>query len=94
MLDKLGGIAIAPDALHWLLTPSNFKQTLIERIRSAKEAIYIAALYLEDDEAGREILAELLAAKQPDPNSKSRCWWIFTVPVAALSATRVMAATT
>ncbi|BCV53963.1 MULTISPECIES: CDP-diacylglycerol--serine O-phosphatidyltransferase [Shewanella] len=67
MLDKLGGIAIAPDALHWLLTPSNFKQTLIERIRSAKEAIYIAALYLEDDEAGREILAELLAAKAARP---------------------------
>ncbi|MFQ6372357.1 CDP-diacylglycerol--serine O-phosphatidyltransferase [Shewanella sp. YIC-542] len=67
MLDQLGGIAIGPDAIQWLLTPKNFKNTLIDHINNAQRVIYIAALYLEDDEAGREILAALLQAKQRNP---------------------------
>ncbi|MEI6859413.1 MAG: CDP-diacylglycerol--serine O-phosphatidyltransferase [Shewanella sp.] len=67
MLDKLGGIPIKPDALQWLLTPKALKAELLTRIAAAVDSIYIAALYLEDDEAGREILAALMSAKDNKP---------------------------
>ncbi|MCF1428728.1 MAG: CDP-diacylglycerol--serine O-phosphatidyltransferase [Shewanella sp.] len=63
MLNKLGGIALQPDAITWLLTPRNFKAQLLERIATARHSITITALYLEDDDAGREILDALLKAK-------------------------------
>ncbi|WP_394129959.1 CDP-diacylglycerol--serine O-phosphatidyltransferase [Shewanella maritima] len=67
LLDKLGGIAVNSGAISWLLTPKNFKATLLEKINSATSSIYISALYVEDDEAGREILHALIAAKQKNP---------------------------
>lgn len=67
MLDKLGGIPIQPDSLQWLLTPKALKAELLKRIGNAVHSIYIAALYLEDDEAGREILSALMAAKDKNP---------------------------
>ena len=72
LLDKLGGIALKADAVSWLLNPQDFKQALLARIASATSSIYIAALYVEDDEAGREVLQALLAAKarQPDLDIK------------------------
>ncbi|WP_394205275.1 CDP-diacylglycerol--serine O-phosphatidyltransferase [Shewanella waksmanii] len=68
MLDKLGGIALSPDALRWLLTPEKLKSELITQIKAAKHSIYIAALYLEDDEAGREVLQALIDAKAANPD--------------------------
>lgn len=68
MLDKLGGIPIQPDALKWLLTPKALKTELLARIANAVDSIYIAALYLEDDEAGREIMTALMAAKDNNPD--------------------------
>jgi len=67
LLDKLGGIAVQPEALTWLLTPRRFKAELLARIENAKHSIYLAALYLEDDEAGREVLQALMAAKANNP---------------------------
>lgn len=67
MLKKLGGIPIEPASLHWLLTPCALKETLLARIANAAHSIYIAALYLEDDEAGGEILSALMAAKARNP---------------------------
>ncbi|NKF50633.1 CDP-diacylglycerol--serine O-phosphatidyltransferase [Shewanella sp. WXL01] len=67
MLNKLGGIAVNADALSWLLTPKNFKQTLLDKIQQAKHSISISALYVEDDEAGREVLHALYAAKANNP---------------------------
>ncbi|NMH63843.1 CDP-diacylglycerol--serine O-phosphatidyltransferase [Shewanella salipaludis] len=67
MLEKLGGIPIQASALNWLLTPGQFKAELLARIAKATKAITLAALYLEDDEAGREILAALMAAKAANP---------------------------
>ncbi|WP_299005220.1 CDP-diacylglycerol--serine O-phosphatidyltransferase [uncultured Shewanella sp.] len=67
MLKKLGGIPIQPEALSWLLTPCALKESLLERIANAVHSIYIAALYLEDDEAGGEILSALMAAKARNP---------------------------
>ena len=67
MLDKLGGIALPDDAIRWLLTPQALKAELLKQIAQAKFAITIAALYLEDDEAGREILTALMLAKANNP---------------------------
>ncbi|WP_299805132.1 CDP-diacylglycerol--serine O-phosphatidyltransferase [uncultured Shewanella sp.] len=67
MLNKLGGIPLQPDSLSWLLTPKALKAELLSRIATAKHSIYIAALYLEDDEAGREIIAALIEAKNQNP---------------------------
>lgn len=67
LLDKLGGIALNADAVSWLLKPKDFKQALLTKIASATSSIYIAALYVEDDEAGREVLQALLDAKKPKP---------------------------
>jgi CDP-diacylglycerol--serine O-phosphatidyltransferase len=67
LLDKLGGIALNADAVSWLLNPKDFKQAILTKIASATSSIYIAALYVEDDEAGREVLHALLAAKDQNP---------------------------
>lgn len=67
MLKKLGGIPIQPEALSWLLTPCALKESLLKRIANAVHSIYIAALYLEDDDAGGEILSALMAAKARNP---------------------------
>ena len=68
MLDKLGGISLEPDSISWLLTPSRLKAELLERIKNAQHSITITALYLEDDEAGRDILTALIDAKNQNPN--------------------------
>jgi CDP-diacylglycerol--serine O-phosphatidyltransferase len=67
LLDKLGGIALNADAVSWLLNPKDFKQAILTKIASATSSIYIAALYVEDDEAGREVLHALLDAKAQNP---------------------------
>ncbi|EIJ71809.1 CDP-diacylglycerol--serine O-phosphatidyltransferase [Pasteurella bettyae] len=48
-------------------SPAQFKQTIIELIRTAKTRIYITALYWQLDEAGQEVLDELYLAKQKNP---------------------------
>ncbi|MCL1059999.1 CDP-diacylglycerol--serine O-phosphatidyltransferase [Shewanella gelidimarina] len=67
MLSKLGGIPLQSDSLQWLLTPKALKTELLKRIENATHSVYIAALYLEDDEAGREVLQALMDAKQNNP---------------------------
>ncbi|WP_133406938.1 CDP-diacylglycerol--serine O-phosphatidyltransferase [Parashewanella tropica] len=67
MLSQLSGISITADSMSWLLTAEHFRKELINRIANAQHSIYISALYLEDDEAGREIIDALLAAKQSNP---------------------------
>lgn len=51
----------------FLASASQFKQTLIELIRSAKNRIYVTALYWQFDEAGQEILDEIYRAKDNNP---------------------------
>jgi len=60
-------IALESDQFEVLLSAKDFRTRLIDEIRQAKQRIYIAALYLEDDDAGREILTELYNAKQSNP---------------------------
>ncbi|MDE9448812.1 CDP-diacylglycerol--serine O-phosphatidyltransferase, partial [Xenorhabdus bovienii] len=44
-----------------------FLSTLLEHIANAQKHIYIAALYLENDDAGRDVLTALYIAKQKRP---------------------------
>ncbi|BDY04917.1 CDP-diacylglycerol--serine O-phosphatidyltransferase [Ferrimonas sp. YFM] len=64
---ELPGTAISADNLEILLDTASFKSRLLEGIRSAKTRIYLAALYLQNDEAGREVLNALYEAKQANP---------------------------
>lgn len=48
-------------------TPKQYKQQLLSLITNARRRIYITALYLQDDEAGREILHALYKAKEITP---------------------------
>ena len=68
LLSQLSGIPIPTDSISWLLTPERFREELLTRIKSASHTIYLSALYLEDDEAGREIFDALLATKARNPN--------------------------
>ncbi|WP_394173420.1 CDP-diacylglycerol--serine O-phosphatidyltransferase [Thalassotalea litorea] len=51
-----------------LLSAQDFRLRLLELINKAKHRICLTALYLQDDEAGREILDALVAAKQKNPD--------------------------
>ncbi|MFT5816470.1 MAG: CDP-diacylglycerol--serine O-phosphatidyltransferase [Psychroserpens sp.] len=46
---------------------ADFKQLLLAEIAQAKSRIYISALYIQDDAAGREVLDALYNAKQQTP---------------------------
>lgn len=48
-------------------TPKQYKQQLLSLIANARHRIYITTLYLQDDEAGREILHALYKAKANIP---------------------------
>ena len=61
-------IALDPEQFEVLHSAKAFRECLLESIRNAKERIYITALYLEDDEAGREVLTEIFQAKQSNPD--------------------------
>lgn len=50
-----------------IFSPKEYKETLIDLINNAKKRIYITALYLQDDEAGREVLHALYKAKSLTP---------------------------
>lgn len=64
LIDSLPKIAQHPDQLETLLETAAFRERLLLEISQAKSRIYIVALYLENDEAGRAILDALYQAKQ------------------------------
>lgn len=66
-LEKLPQLALEADSLRILHSASEFKQRILALIASAQRRIYLVALYLQDDEAGREILSALYAAKTARP---------------------------
>ncbi|TKB45378.1 CDP-diacylglycerol--serine O-phosphatidyltransferase [Thalassotalea mangrovi] len=55
------------DDIDVLLSAQAFRQRLLQLIKQAKSRIYLTALYLQDDEAGRQIVDALIAAKQKNP---------------------------
>ncbi|WP_162062321.1 CDP-diacylglycerol--serine O-phosphatidyltransferase [Vibrio taketomensis] len=66
-LQHLPTLAQDPADFEVLYSALDFRSRLIQEIRRATKRIYLVALYLEDDEAGREILTELYQAKQRNP---------------------------
>ncbi|MGY3926938.1 CDP-diacylglycerol--serine O-phosphatidyltransferase [Aeromonas simiae] len=67
-LDRLPKIAVGADHFDVLYSAKDFKQRILDLIATARQRIYLVALYLQDDEAGREILDALYAAKARNPD--------------------------
>ncbi|MCW8995552.1 MAG: CDP-diacylglycerol--serine O-phosphatidyltransferase [Psychromonas sp.] len=67
-LDNLQKIPLSADSVDCLFSAKSFKKELLEQIAKAQYRIYLAALYLEADAAGEEILMALYQAKQNNPD--------------------------
>ncbi|PSJ45193.1 CDP-diacylglycerol--serine O-phosphatidyltransferase [Zobellella endophytica] len=67
LLQRLPTLAVNADRVQVLHSARAFKQRLLELIAAARTRICIVALYLQDDEAGREVLTALYEAKQANP---------------------------
>ncbi len=61
-------IVINPSEIEFFSSPKQYKQQLLSLIASARKRIFITALYLQDDEAGREVLHALYQAKAHFPD--------------------------
>lgn len=59
--------AVPVSAIGWIPDAAAFHQTLLDLIATAARRIVIVALYLQDDDAGREVLQALYAAKARAP---------------------------
>jgi len=68
IIDNLPVIAQDADKIDTIFSATDFREHLIQLIDNATQRIYIVALYLQDDEAGREILTHLYEAKQKNPD--------------------------
>ncbi len=66
-LQQLPTIPVGVSDYNILETPHHCYKRILELIAQAKERILITALYLENDEIGREILSALYAAKEKNP---------------------------
>ena len=68
LFGSLPTFAVEPDQFHVLQSALSFREYLLEAIQNATSRIYLVALYLEDDEAGREVLTAVYEAKQRNPS--------------------------
>lgn len=66
-MTKLAPIGMSGSDIKVIFSPKAYKQQLLWLISHAKKRIYIAALYLQDDNAGREILHAIYQAKIDNP---------------------------
>lgn len=66
-LEQLPAIHLQAETVRTLLSASAYKQELLAQIAAAKNRIYLCSLYLQNDEAGAEILSALHAAKAARP---------------------------
>ena len=66
-LAQLPKISQSVDDVDFFYAPADFRETLLEKIASAKQRICIVALYLEQDDGGKGILDALYAAKRQRP---------------------------
>lgn len=67
-LTKLKKLPILAENVECLLSTKAFKKELFNQINTATSRIYIAALYLEADDAGAEVLEALYQAKNNHPD--------------------------
>src|SRR3546814_19635842 len=70
LLPKLRSFALTADAVTILDGAAEFRRCLLEKLTQATQRIYIVALYLQEDEAGQDILDALHAAQdeRPEPD--------------------------
>ena len=68
IIDSINHVKLSATNVSILHTPRQYKEQLLRLISTAKQRIYITALYLQDDEAGREILDALYDAKANNPD--------------------------
>ncbi|ELR63175.1 CDP-diacylglycerol--serine O-phosphatidyltransferase [Photobacterium marinum] len=66
-IEQLPCIAHKPADLETLFDAASFRERLHREITQAKQRIYLVALYLQDDDAGRGILTALYEAKEANP---------------------------
>ncbi|OCG03059.1 CDP-diacylglycerol--serine O-phosphatidyltransferase [Gilliamella sp. wkB112] len=67
-LDELTKIQQNADQYHIAYDPKSYRLAILDQLRQAQRRIYIVALYLERDEAGKEVLDTLYQIKQQRPN--------------------------
>lgn len=60
-------IPLAADSIQTLYDPVRFRETLHELIAQARRRITLAALYLQNDDAGKEVMEHLHEAKRLHP---------------------------
>ena len=63
-------LSVPADRITTLSSPEDFRRELLELIASSSRRIYITALYLQDDECGREILEALYRRQEQCPQLK------------------------
>ncbi len=68
LLGASAHFSVAPDHFEVLQSAERFREYLFDAIKKASARIYLTALYLENDEAGRELLTAVYEAKQRNPN--------------------------
>ncbi|QLB39450.1 CDP-diacylglycerol--serine O-phosphatidyltransferase [Mannheimia pernigra] len=68
LLENLPYLPQQAEQVSFLSSSQAFKQGILKRIASAKNRIYLTALYFEKDEAGQEILTALYDAKRSNPD--------------------------
>lgn len=66
-LTEMPCLPVAAGKVQTLDNPVDYRETILALIAHAKKRILIAALYLQDDDAGREVLSALYAAKKAQP---------------------------
>lgn len=66
-LARLPMLSVPADAFQALSDPAEYGQALLARIAGARQRIHLAALYLQDDVAGREVMDALYRAKAECP---------------------------
>ncbi|MFH0776419.1 MAG: CDP-diacylglycerol--serine O-phosphatidyltransferase [Patescibacteria group bacterium] len=70
VFQALPKFVLAPDEIETIESPEGFREDLLRQIADAKSRIWISALYIENDESGRQILAALRKAKNDNPKLK------------------------
>ncbi|MBW3139039.1 CDP-diacylglycerol--serine O-phosphatidyltransferase [Ferrimonas balearica] len=66
-LSGLASQSLSPDQVEIITDTRDYHQRLLALIEGATRRIYIAALYLQEDSAGRQVLNALYQAKQRRP---------------------------
>lgn len=66
-LAQLPKLPQSVDAVQTLYSATDFRTTLLEVIANATQRIYLVALYLENDDGGRDVLSALYEAKRQRP---------------------------